>query len=187
MRLLVSLALAAVIGVAAAAPDAALVQKLRHGGYVLYIRHASTDFSQNDSRMTSYEDCSTQRNLTDKGRAQARKLGAEIKRLRIPIGLVYASPFCRTMETARLAFGEPRPTNEARGGPSRPDDPARYEPLKKLLATPPAAGRNNVISSHGNPFFALYGPPYLAEGEIAVVDPATQQIVGRIRLDDWEK
>ena len=186
MRCLVSLALASVIGLAAAAPDADLLAKLRLGGYVLYVRHASTDFSQNDSRMTSYEDCSTQRNLTDKGRTEARNLGAEVKRLRIPIGVVYASPFCRTMETARLAFGEPKPTNEARGGPSRPDDSARYEPLKKLLATAPSTGRNNVISSHGNPFFAIFGPPYLAEGEIAVVEPATQQIVGRIRLDEWQ-
>jgi hypothetical protein len=185
MRLLVSLALLAVVGLAAAQPDASVVQRLRQGGYVLYVRHASTDFSQNDSGMTSYEDCASQRNLTDKGRAEARRLGSEIKRLRIPIGTVYASPFCRTMETARLAFGEPQPTNEARGGPSRPDDPGRYEPLKTLLATPPAGGQNNVISSHGNPFFALFGSPYLAEGEMAIVEPATLKVVGRIRLEDW--
>lgn len=187
MRLAVSLALLLTfIGPAAAQPDAALVQELRQGGYVLYLRHASTDFSQNDSRMTSYEDCSTQRNLTDKGRTEARELGAQVKRLAIPIGTVYASPFCRTMETARLAFGEPKATNEVRGGPSRPDDPARYDPLRKLLATPPPSGRNNVISSHGNPFYAVFGPPYLAEGEMAVVDPATVKIVGRIRLEDWK-
>jgi hypothetical protein len=185
MRALVSLLLVSFIGLAAAQPGATLLQKLRQGGYVLYLRHASTDFSQNDSRMTSFEDCSTQRNLTEKGRTEARALGAEIKRLRVPIGTIYASPFCRTMETARLAFGEPQPTNEARGGPSRPDDPARYEPLKKLLATPPAAGRNNAISSHGNPFFALFGAPYLAEGEMAVVEPRTLKVVGRIRLEDW--
>jgi hypothetical protein len=186
MRWLVSLLLVSFVGLAAAQPDAALLQKLRQGGYVLYVRHASTDFSQNDSRMTSFEDCSTQRNLTDKGRAEARALGSHVRRLKIPVGAVYASPFCRTMETARLAFGEPRSTNEARGGPSRSDDAARYEPLKKLLATAPSTGRNNVISSHGNPFFAIFGPPYLAEGEIAVVEPATQQIVGRIRLDEWQ-
>lgn len=188
MRRAVSLLLfLAFAGLAAAQPDAELLQKLHQGGYVLYLRHASTDFSQNDSRMSSFEDCSTQRNLTDKGRAEARQLGSGIKKFGIPIGVVYASPFCRTMETARLAFGEPQPTNEARGGPSRPDDPARYEPLKKLLATPPARGRNNVISSHGNPFFALFGAPYLAEGELAVVDPSTLKIVGRIRLQDWSK
>jgi hypothetical protein len=185
MRLLVSLALLSFVGLAIAQPDASLVARLRQGGYVLYVRHASTDFSQDDSRMTSYEDCSMQRNLTEKGRAEARRLGAEIKRLHIPIGTVYASPFCRTMETARLAFGEPKPTNEVRGGPSRPDDPARYEPLKKLLAMPPAAGSNNVVSSHGNPFLALFGSPYLAEGEMALVDPSTLKVVGRIRLEEW--
>ena len=187
MRWLASLALLAFAALASAEPDAALVQRLREGGFVLYLRHASTDFSRNDARMTSYEDCSTQRNLTDKGRQEARSLGAQLKRLRIPIGAIYASPFCRTMETARLAFGEPKPTNEVRGGPSRPEDPARYEPLKKLMATPPGAGTNNVISSHGNPFFALFGAPYLAEGEVAVVEPRTLKIIERIRLDDWPK
>src|SRR5258706_1883256 len=51
--------------------DPALLAKLRQGGYVLYLRHASTDFSQNDERMTSFEDCAHQRNLTDKGRDEA--------------------------------------------------------------------------------------------------------------------
>jgi hypothetical protein len=45
---------------------------LRGGGYVLFFRHAATDFGQNDDKMTGYEDCWTQRNLTDKGRADAR-------------------------------------------------------------------------------------------------------------------
>src|SRR5205809_2682352 len=98
--------------------DPALLAKLRHGGYVLFMRHTSTDFSQNDARMTSYEDCANQRNLTDKGRAEARALGEHVQRLAIPIGAVYASPFCRTMETARLAFHQAQRLTEARGGPA---------------------------------------------------------------------
>jgi len=171
-----------------AQPSADLVRQLREGGYVLYMRHASTDFSQNDSRMTSYEDCENQRNLTDKGRAEARDIGAHVKRLRIPIGEVLASPFCRTMETARLTFGKAKAMNEVRGGPARPEDPARYDDLRKLLATRPAGKTNTVISSHGNPFHAVAGPPYLAEGEIAVVEPkgdARFSVVGRIRIEDW--
>ena len=166
--------------------DPALITKLRQGGYVLFLRHTSTDFSQNDSQMKSFEDCASQRNLTDKGRNEARALGAEVKRLAIPIGPVYASPFCRTRETAQLAFGRYERTDEARGGPANTNDPTRYEPLRKLLTSKPPSGKNAVISSHGNPFFALFGPPYLAEGEIAVVDPSAFVIVGRIRLDDWQ-
>ena len=71
---------------AAAQPAPEVLAGLRQGGYVLFLRHASTDFSQDDSRMTSFEDCATQRNLTDKGRAEARALGEHIRRLKIPIG-----------------------------------------------------------------------------------------------------
>jgi histidine phosphatase superfamily protein (branch 1) len=171
-----------------AQPTADLVRQLREGGYVLYMRHASTDFSQNDSKMTSYEDCANQRNLTDKGRAEAREIGAQVKRLGIPIGEVLASPFCRTMETARLAFGKAQATGDVRGGPVRSEDPTRYDLLKALLGKRPAANTNTVISSHGNPFQAVAGPPYLAEGEIAVVRPEGGMrftVIARIRPQDW--
>lgn len=172
---------------AAAAPDAGLIEQLRQGGYVLYLRHASTDFSQNDSRMTSYEDCARQRNLTDRGREEARTLGEHVRRWKIPIGDVLASPFCRTMETAQLAFGKATATNQVRGGPSS-NEGGRYDALHRLLSSKPQAGANLVISSHGNPFYALAGPPYLAEGEMAVVRPEGDgrfSVIARIRLEDW--
>jgi hypothetical protein len=168
-----------------AQPDPSIVSKLREGGYVLYFRHASTDFSKNDQDMKSYEDCASQRNLTDKGRDEARAIGTHIKRLGIPIGEVYASPFCRTMETARLAFGRATATQDVRGGPA---DPKRYDPLRKLLGTKPSKG-NAVVSSHGNPFAAVAGTPYLAEGEMAVVRPEGNSkftVVDRVRLEHWE-
>ena len=181
--------LAAFVSLSWAQPDAALLKQLREGGYVLYLRHASTDFSRNDASMKSYEDCANQRNLTDKGRDEARAVGEHIKRLGIPIGTVLASPFCRTMETAKLAFGKAQPMNEVRGGPSRPDDASRYDPLKKLLGAAVPKGQNLVISSHGNPFHAVAGPPYLAEGEIAVVRPdggSNFTVIGKIRVEDWQ-
>src|SRR6478736_2729385 len=99
----------------------ALLSALRAGGFILYFRHTSTDFGQNDERMTGYEDCATQRNLTDAGRAEARAIGDEIRALGIPIGEVLASPFCRTMETARLVFGRATATPAVRGGSAQPD------------------------------------------------------------------
>jgi len=188
MRLALLLQVLLFAGAAAAEPDAKLLAELRQGGYVLFLRHTSTDFSQDDSRMTRFEDCATQRNLTDKGRAEARALGEHVKRLKIPIGEVLASPFCRTMETARLAFGKARATGEVRGGPLSADDPARYAPLRELLSSKVAQGENLVIASHGNPFRALAGPPYLAEGEMAVVRPeggGRFSVIARIRLTDW--
>ena len=173
-----------------AQPAFDVVKSLRQGGYVLYMRHASTDFSQNDSAMRSYEDCANQRNLTDKGRGEARSVGEQIRRLRIPVGEVLASPFCRTMETARLTFGKAVAMQEVRGGPAREDDKARYEGLKKLLSSPVPQGEDRVIVSHGNPFHAVAGPPYLAEGEIAIVRPEGNgrfSVVARVRPGDWQQ
>jgi len=163
------------------------VALLRGGGYILYFRHVATDFSQNDAKMTSFEDCATQRNLTDKGRADARAIGAAIRELGIPIGKVRASPFCRTIETADLAFGRAEPAAAVRGGPPQPENPDRYAALRRLLASPPARGTNDVIVSHGNPFHAVAGPPYLAEGEAAVVQPTGTgfRVITRIKGDEW--
>lgn len=149
----------------------ALVEALRGGGYVLYIRHTATDFGQNDAAMTSYEDCSKQRNLTAAGRADARAIGAALRALKVPIGAVLASPYCRTLETGRLVFGNATVSPGMRGGPAQPDSPARYAELRAVLSTPVAGSTNTAISSHGNPFLGVAGPPHLAEGEVAVVRP----------------
>jgi hypothetical protein len=169
---------------------AALVQALKTGGLILYFRHTSTDFGQNDDAMTGYEDCARQRNLTDRGRDEARAIGAAIKRLNIPVGDILASPFCRTRETAQLIFGRSTVSAAVRGGPARPDNADRYADLRKLLSTPPRAGSDLVIASHGNPFHAVAADAsYLAEGEAAVIRPLGARgfrIVARIPKDGWD-
>jgi hypothetical protein len=166
---------------------AALVDALRRGGYTLYFRHTTTDFSQNDAAMTGYEDCATQRNLTELGRQQARAIGATVRAMKLPIGEVLASPYCRTMETGRLVFGRAEASADVRGfrGPAGQPD---YTRLVKLLSTPPKPGTLRAVSSHGNPFRGVAGLPYLAEGEAAVVKPLGNDfaIVARIRVDDWK-
>jgi hypothetical protein len=166
----------------------ALLTALRRGGYVIYVRHTSTDFGQNDEGMTSYDDCTKQRNLTEQGRVEARAIGAAIAKLQIPIGDVLASPFCRTRETARLIFGRETPSLAVRGGPAATENADRYTDLRKLLSTPVPRGVNLAIASHGNPFRAVAGTPYLAEGEAAVIEPRGKdgfRIVARITKDGW--
>jgi hypothetical protein len=190
--LAVSLAAAAAqsVGTAPATPapaGAGTLSALRAGGYILYFRHTATDFGQNDEKMTGYEDCATQRNLTDGGRADARAIGAAIRSLGIPIGDVLASPFCRTRETAELIFGRATVTSAVRGGPASAEA-GRYAELTLLFARRPLSGANLAIASHGNPFVAVAGGPYLAEGEAAVIEPlgnAGFRIVARVRKDEW--
>jgi len=165
-----------------------LLVALRKGGYVIYFRHTSTDFSRDDTRSRSDDDCANQRPLTDKGRAEAREIGAAFRELQIPVERVLASPRCRTMETAVLAFGKAEKSPKARAGPASPGSEDRYAPLRNLFTSPVKPGANVVIASHGNPFIAVAGAPYLAEGEAAVIRPLGKdfEIVARVRHDAWQ-
>jgi hypothetical protein len=164
----------------------ALVDALRAGGLTLYFRHTATDFSQDDSKMGAYGECATQRNLSERGRVQARAVGDAVKALALPVGEVLASPFCRTMETARLMFGRATPSTQVRGWEGARGTPD-YRALGKMLSTPPKAGTLRAIAGHGNPFRAIAGPPHLAEGEAAVMKATGDRwiVVARIRVEDW--
>jgi len=167
-----------------------LLAALRAGGYILYLRHADTDHSQNDERMTSVEDCTTQRNLTDRGRDHSRAIGEVIRTLGIPIGAVLASPLCRTVETAMLAFGTAQKAPAAReGGPLPPGSAGRFAALRVLLSTPVAPGANTVIVAHAYPYFTLVGGQFLSEGEADVVRPRGTdfEVVARVGLRQWRE
>src|SRR3970040_1517735 len=58
-----------------------LLSELRKGGYVIYFRHTSTDFSRDDARSKSDEDYDNQRPLADKGREEARQTGRQLAAL----------------------------------------------------------------------------------------------------------
>ena len=84
-------------------------ERLRHGGLVFLMRHASTEPGTGDPPGLRLGDCSTQRNLSEQGRDEARRVGAIMRRERVPIARVYTSPWCRCEETATLAFGLAEP------------------------------------------------------------------------------
>lgn len=83
-----------------------LLDLLRKGGYILYARHGEATVGVDQPNL-NFWDCFTQRNLSELGRRQAVYYGQIIRNLRIPISYpILASPFCRTIETAQLAFGK---------------------------------------------------------------------------------
>jgi phosphohistidine phosphatase SixA len=168
---------------------AELIYALRAGGYVIYFRHADTDHSRQDQRPMYFDDCSTQRVLSEKGRQNARAIGEAIRALRVPIGPVLASPLCRTVETATLAFGSAEKSMATRdGGPEPPGSPGRYAALRALLSTAPPAGTNTAIVGHGYPYYALIGKgQMLEEGEAAIVRPegTTFTEIARFGLKEW--
>ena len=128
-----------------------LVTALREGGLVLYLRHTETTEGGIDS-VSTLGDCSAQRELSEAGRRDAREIGLAFDDLAVPVARVLASPFCRTVETAELAFDEVRTDDAllalASTGQSQAEQDAAKERVRELLADEPPDGENVVLVGH---------------------------------------
>ena len=80
-----------------------LIDLLKDGNKLIFIRHAYAP-GTGDPTNFKLNDCSTQRNLNDKGRKQAKKISDFFQENQIPIDLVISSEWCRCKETALLSF-----------------------------------------------------------------------------------
>lgn len=95
---LAALLLALIAGPATADPAA---QARAMGADVIFLRHAIAP-GTGDPAGFRLDDCATQRNLSDEGRAQARAIGDAIRESRLPIARVLSSEWCRARDTATL-------------------------------------------------------------------------------------
>lgn len=164
-------------------PPAALLADLRQGGYILYLRHADTAVAP-EPAVRDLEDCGWQRNLSERGRADAVALGAMLRQQGIAVGVVESSGFCRTRQTAELVFGRaPKVSDNLFYHVSQTpaEIAAGTARLKVLLGQRPAAG-NVALVGHAPPFRDATGIE-LGEGQGAIVKPngdGTFSIVGRL-------
>jgi phosphohistidine phosphatase SixA len=140
-----------------AADGEALWTLLEGGGQVVMIRHAITTPGVGDPPGMRLQDCKTQRNLTDQGRADARRVGAAFKARAIPVDRVLSSPWCRCLETARLAFREPQVWTPLGNLYGRSE--LRDQQVKEMQATlsEPRPGGNTILVSHGSTISAATG------------------------------
>lgn len=185
--LLCLLALAAVVGCgdddsASSAKDAALAKALKQGGVVLVMRHAKTE--NTTDRVETIGDCTTQRNLSEEGREQARQIGRDIKALGVPVDKVLASPLCRAKDTADLAFGHSTPLMAllSAGEEATPADERRIRKLRAMTSAP--AGSATVLVTHTGNIGGAFDLS-VEEGEIVVVRDG--KVLGTVKPDDWKR
>jgi len=167
-----------------------LKNRLQSGGFVIYLRHATTDRTQIDRDRNDLSKCQSQRNLSATGQDQARMIGDAMRSLDIPIGTVFTSPYCRCQDTAKLAFGSSVVTHDLRFGVG--DDIQQTNQLsaslKTLISTPPAPGTNTVLVSHTANLKEATGIWPQPEGAAYVFKPMPGQgfeFLGRIPPDAW--
>jgi phosphohistidine phosphatase SixA len=166
-----------------------LAALLREGGYVILVRHAAGDASQKDAENLLLNDCRTQRNLSRQGRIDARGIGQAFDTLQIPVSKVLSSPFCRTMDTGRLVFGQVERSNELNYVKDTEEEKRKGATLlSPLLSTVPTTGTNTVLITHSTNILGTLGfVP--AEGEAIIFKPegSTYKQIGRIRPQQWSE
>ena len=162
-----------------------LTAALLDGGHVVYFRHAATQWSGIDRIEWPRE---RQRLLSDEGERQARVIGAAFGERSVPVGEVWASPFARCADHARISFGRAREDMRLIGLLSDDDGHAeRVAFLSALVTDPPKAGTNRVIVSHRSNIAAV-ADVALEEGEGVVLRPDREggfAVVGTAMPEDW--
>lgn len=170
---------------AAFADEASLWQALRSPGHFAIMRHALAP-GGGDPDGFQLRDCATQRNLSDGGRDQAKRIGARLRANGVTAARVLSSQWCRCLETARLlGLG----------------DVTELPPLNSFFATMDQSGNQTaalqtwikdqpltapvILVTHQVNISALTGI-FPASGELVVLRRTTEgnlTIVGTIETD----
>jgi phosphohistidine phosphatase SixA len=175
----------------------ALVDALRAGGYNIYFRHAATDWSLDDHLTKEGDwiscDPDKMRQLASEGRRDARMIGEAMRALRIPVGRVLASPYCRTVETARLMeLGSVETTTDVmnlRAAEYFGGREAVAQRARERLSIPPASNTNTVLVAHGNVVRAATGE-YPGEAGAVVFRPEGDgglSVIAHITPQQWTR
>jgi len=167
----------------ARADEAAAWSALRAGAHIALMRHTDAPGGAGDPPGFRLEDCATQRNLSDKGRADAAKIGARLKAEGIRIEKILSSPWCRCMETALLLQLGPVEAQLAFSNVFvlRDQTESLTSGARAVIDAWKGSGILLVVT-HGANIFALTGVSP-ASGEIVVVRGGSREAIGRLLLD----
>jgi phosphohistidine phosphatase SixA len=166
----------------AVAADEGLWALLRGGGKIVLMRHATTTPGVGDPPGFRLGQCATQRNLTDAGRDEARRIGAAFQSRGVPVGRVLSSHWCRCLETARLAFGRAEPWEPLNSVfEDRAREPERTRAVGRAAGERPVDG-NLILVTHGANIAALTGVnPAPGEFLVLSAEPGGRfRIAGRL-------
>ena len=186
-----SVCLVAVFGLllAAVSKDASAQSRsaweaLKRGQAVAIVRHAKAPKKPGAPRpkgpiMVNLWDCSTQRNLSLAGRAQAKRIGQAFRRRGISSARVISSAYCRTVETARLMGLGTVETNYDLNALSKPTAAQQTAGFRSLMRSAPA-GAVTILVTHKTNIRALVGISP-SSGETLIVSKSGK-VLGRMKM-----
>jgi phosphohistidine phosphatase SixA len=167
------------------AADEQLWTALAAGGNVVLMRHAIAP-GGGDPPGFRLDDCSTQRNLSEEGRVQARSTGEAFRSREIPMDRVLTSQWCRCRETAellQLAAVEEYPVLNSFFS-DRSTAGSQTRALRRFIGDLKLRG-NVLLVTHQVNITELTGV-FPASGEMVILRPDKQggfRTIGRLRPD----
>lgn len=148
---------------------------MKEPGHITFMRHAWAPFEGAPKERVSAETlgpCETQRNLDDKGRADARSLGEKLRTAGVTFDLVYTSKWCRCRETAELIMGRPVENlaliNSYFTDPDKTRGPAQQAALRRYLNETLTPSARALMVTHGSLIQDLTGI-FTDETEVVIV------------------
>ena len=173
------------IGAGASADQTELIDRMKSGGHILMIRHALAPGS-GDPPNFKIGDCSTQRNLDDSGRAQARSIGIWLRTSGIKSARIYSSQWCRCLQTANLI--DLGPVHELAALNSFYEKTEDREPnlkaLNKFISQQPVNGKLIILVTHFVTIGAIAGTS-VSSGEGVLLELQKNmpyRVVGRLKF-----
>nr|WP_202925050.1 histidine phosphatase family protein [Myxacorys almedinensis] len=173
----------------------ALGSALQEGGHIIFFRHAQTDkdYADQADPKIDLKSCATQRTLSEVGWKQARMIGQAFQTLKIPVGRVFASDYCRAWQTADLAFGRYEKNSRLNFLPFEDYTDAQVAQMKAaimpLLTAVPATGTNTVIVGHDDVFESATGIYPEPQGVAYILKPNGQEgfdLIANVMPDAWD-
>lgn len=166
-----------------------LVKTLQSGGHIIYMRHGPTNLNEKDSNRKNLGDCSRQRNLSAKGRELVKRIGSIFLALKIPVGEVSSSPYCRCIDTAKLTFGKFKIEPDLHFSISKNKEESKQlgERLFSMMFNSKTGDKNRVFVGHTSNLRDGLGVWPKPEGVVVVFQKRENKIIykGMINPNAW--
>lgn len=157
---------------------------LKQPGVVAFMRHALAPGTGDPAAFT-LNDCTTQRNLDDRGRTQARRIGAAMRAEGVSFDAVWTSQWCRCRETAQLVdMGLPMDVPSLNSHFAGRGDRVQQTADTLALISELPEGERVLLVTHFVNISALTGQS-AGSGEIIVTRRTTEgglEVIGQIEI-----
>jgi phosphohistidine phosphatase SixA len=149
------------------------------------LRHGHVDIREGIGRLST-GNCAEEVNLSSRGLEQAKRIGEAFRAHGITVGEVLSSPYCRCIDTGRIAFGRATPVQYLVPPGVVSDSQAKLNDERVLQEIMKHRDSSNLVMiTHDlNIANVVFEPPVM--GEFFVVQPngADVDLIGKIQMDD---